>query len=278
MNPLAKALGRDTHEYQVGVPWAGLNDLIQPLRGNLIIGLGAPGVGKSAFSLSWALSNDDPSLLISLDTDLSTQALRSAAIVHDVTIDQVKADPSRYARLLEVHPRIRKVRAYDIGVTSRDVFDMVKAEEEFWGMPPSLTIVDNIANLIRDGGYEDYRRLFVELHRVARMADTCILALHHVGRQDAKATGQGQGLTLWSGHYSGEQEAEMVLGLYSKGDQDLTVQVLKNRSGRADPTGHLSTSLIFEKSKMLVRDLNMNERSVIQVRQYREEQAARLKA
>lgn len=269
MNSLAKALARDTHEYKVGVPWSGVGDVIHPLRGNLIICLGAPGVGKSAFALNWALGIEETSLLVSLDTDLATQALRAAAIISGKPMDEIKKAPQNFVTRLETDPKVRKVRAYDIGTTPRDVLGLIRAEEEFWGEPPALTVVDNISNLVREGGYEDYRKLFVELHRVARAGDSCILALHHVGRQDAKNT-QGSGkLTLWSGQYSGEQEAEIVLGLTSR-DNVLDIAVLKNRSGRADPSGQLSSELAFEKDKMLVRDWSQEERAFVSLAQYRQ--------
>lgn len=268
MNSLAKALARDTHEYKVGVPWSGVGQMVHPLRGNLIICLGAPGVGKSAFALNWALGIEEPSLLVSLDTDLATQGLRAASIISGKPMDEIKKAPQKYVNQLETSPKVRKVRAYDIGTQPRDVLGMIRAEEEFWGQPPALTVVDNISNLVREGGYEDYRRLFVELHRVARSGDTCVLALHHVGRQDAKQTQNSGKLSLWSGQYSGEQEAEIVMGLTAK-DNVLDVAILKNRSGRADPSGQLSTDLCFEKDKMLVRDWTKEEQAYVALTQYK---------
>lgn len=269
MNSLAKALARDTHEYKVAVPWKGVGRMVHPLRGNLIIALGAPGVGKSAFALNWALGIEEPSLLVSLDTDMATQALRAASIISGKPMDEIKKAPTKFVNRLETSPQVRKVRAYDIGTSPRDVLGMIRAEEEFWGKSPALTVVDNISNLVREGGYEDYRRLFVELHRVARAGDTCILALHHVGRQDAKGTQTSGKLTLWSGQYSGEQEAEIVLGLTSH-DNTLDVSILKNRSGRADPSGALAAGLVFEKDKMLVREWTQEESAFAALAEYKQ--------
>lgn len=243
MNALSKALGQDITAYKVPVPFLGLDKQIQPLRGNMAIIFGSPGVGKSAFSLNWALRMEEHSCIISLDTDITTQAIRSASVLSGVHMDQVKADPKKWSKYLETYAN--KVRCYDLGMTVKDILSIIRAEEEFWGDPPALTIVDNVANLVRDGGYEEYRRIFVELHRVARMGNTCILALHHIGR--GSATQVGKPLNLFSGQYSGEQEAELVLGLWrpSMENTDVNISVLKNRQGEAVPDGSMYSTLGF---------------------------------
>src|SRR3990167_5107362 len=77
---LAAALRKDVTKSRVPVPWASLSGIIHPLRGNLIIVLGAPGIGKSALELNWLLlTMQMPGLMLSLDTDLVTQGLRTAS-------------------------------------------------------------------------------------------------------------------------------------------------------------------------------------------------------
>lgn len=229
---------------------------MEPLRGSLCVVLGQPGVGKSAFALNWALTIPSPSVLMSLDTDLTTQAIRSASIVSGTSMADVKQNPKAWSQYL--NQKVQQVRAYDIHVSPREVLSIIEAEREFWGVSPALTIIDNVSNFLTDGGYEEYRKLFVDLHRIARKGDTFILALHHVTRS-AKA---GEPLTMASGQYAGEQEAEMVLGLWSKDEDYMNVSILKNRSGRADPSGNLHTSLRFNRETMQVRDLSPEDQAM----------------
>lgn len=255
MNALAKALARDTRTYRVDNPWKSLG-FLEPLRGSLCVVLAQPGVGKSALSLNWCLGIDSPSLLVSLDTDLTTQAIRAAAIDSGKPMSHIKTNPKAWA--LYLSRKAERVRAYDIDVGPRDLIGMIRAEEEFWGVAPAITVVDNISNMVREGDYQEYRRLFVDLHRTARIGDTFVLALHHVNRGPSP----GSPLKMDDGQFSGEKEAEMVLGLWSKSEETLNVSVLKNRQGRADPTGHLYATLKFDKNNMQIRDMSQEEEAL----------------
>lgn len=255
MSGLSKALSRDARTYRVGVPWKGLS-VLEPLRGNLCVVLGLPGVGKSAFALNWA-THQPASCLLSLDTDLTTQAIRTASIVSGRPMRAVKDSPRAWALYLE--RQVPQVRAYDLALTPREILGLVNAEAEFWGTPPAVTVIDNVSNLIRDASYEEYRRIFMELHRVARLGDTFVLALHHVTR----SASPGAPLTLTSGQFAGEQEAEMVLGLWARDPDYLNVSVLKNRNGQADPTGNLYTTLRFDRTTMRIRDLLHEEQAYL---------------
>ena len=213
-------------------------------------------MGKSALALNWALGITSPSLLVSLDTDLTTQAIRAAAIHSGRPMTEVKTAPKAWSLYLE--RQAERVRAYDISVTAKDLLGMVNAETEFWGVAPELTIIDNVANLVREGDYQEYRKLFVDLHRIARAGDTFILSLHHVNR----GSSPGSPLKLTDGQFSGEQEAEIVLGLWSPAEGFLNVSILKNRSGQADPTGQLYITLRFDHENMQIRDLTQSEQAM----------------
>jgi hypothetical protein len=238
------------------VPWKSLAQL-EPLRGSLCVVLAEPGGGKSAFALNWAARLLAPSAVLSLDTDLTTQAVRTAAILGQTPMDVVKQNPVAWSNFLK--QRAAHVRMYDVNVNARETLQLVNAETEFWGEPPVITVIDNVSNLVREGGYEEYRNLFVSLHRVARMGNTFVLALHHVTRGHV---GRHVPLTLASGQYSGEQEAELVLGLWSKHPDYMNVSVLKNRLGQADASGRLYSSLRFDRPLMSIRDMTDTEKAV----------------
>lgn len=242
MSTWARALLRRSGS-SLFVPW----ELgIQPVRGNLLVAFGPPGVGKSLFGLNWALSLPVPSLIVSLDTDLHTQAQRAVGILSKTPLRLVRAFPTVYARYLE--SKVNGCRIVDLQLTTKEINELVIAEEEYHGVVPSLVVVDNVSNIVKDTSYESYRNAIVDLQKIARMRDTTVLALHHVTRGAARE----ERLTLHSGQYSGEQEAEIVLGLWREGER-INVGVLKNRNGRADPSGRLTFPLVLDHETMVMK-------------------------
>jgi hypothetical protein len=147
------------------------------------------------------------------------------------------------------------IQFFDRFLRIGELSEVIAAQTEYWGESPALTIVDNVSNLIREGGYEEYRKVFVELHRLARQQDTLVVALHHVNRGLI-----GSQVVLTSGQYSGEQEAEIVLGLSnSRKMHTLDVAILKNRYGPAHAKGHMRVQLSFNKENMQIDDLTEDQ-------------------
>jgi len=223
----AAALKR-RNESPVSVPWQlGFT----PLRGNLVTVMGAPGVGKSLFGLNWCLNVPELSVLVSLDTDMPTQALRACSILTGVPSSAVLERPEAWARVLE--RKNLRCRMYDITMTVKDINDLVVAETEYWGSTPGLVVVDNVANLVSEMSYEQFRSVFIGLQKVARLRSTVVVALHHVKRDSSSGP-----LSLHSGSFAGEQESEVVIGLW-RSSGGLSAGILKNRNGQADPSGNL---------------------------------------
>lgn len=240
-----KALLRRTGAV-VSPPWS---IGIEPVRGNLAVVMGNPGVGKSVFTLNWALLSPYPSVVISLDTDVHTQAVRAASILTGTNQSIVREQPAAFSIFLK--RRLKHCRIYDISLRTKDINDLLIAEEEYWGEPPPLVVVDNVSNIVPETSYEAYRNVFIELQKVARLRDTFIIACHHIRR--GTSTVKSQRLSLHSGQYAGEQEAEMVLGLW-RSQQGIEVGVLKNRNGIADPDGGLSFPVVLDGDTMRVSE------------------------
>lgn len=224
---------------EVPVPW---NLGIHPMRGNLMVVMGSPGVGKSLFALNWCLGIQEPSLLLSLDTDMATQAVRACSILAGVPQERIMKQADVWAQYLDRKNLL--CRMYDLNMDTKDLNDLVLAEMEYWGAVPALVVVDNVSNVVTEMGYEAYRSAFLGLQKVARIRGTAVVALHHVKRDSSSGA-----LSLHSGQYSGEQEAEIVLGLWRTGPS-LRVGVLKNRNGPSDPTGQQSIPLNLSHSTL----------------------------
>lgn len=232
---------------EIPIPW---NLGIHPMRGNLMVVMGSPGVGKSLFALNWCLTMEQPSLLLSLDTDMATQASRACSILAGVTQQQVSARPLAWAQYLD--RKNLMCRMYDLNLGTQELNELVKAEEEYWGVAPGLVIVDNVSNVVKEMSYEAYRSSFLGLQKVARMRGCVVVALHHVKRDSSSGA-----LSLHSGQYSGEQEAEVVLGLWRSGPV-LQVGVLKNRNGPSDPSGYLSKPLTLSHQTLRMEEADVN--------------------
>lgn len=234
----------------VAVPWPGLGEIIQPGPGHLVMMLGAPGVGKSALSLYWGLNVGGPAVIVSQDTDLTTQAARTCAAFTGVSMETVKQDIPRWQSYLRANVRQLPLM-YDHPIKSSDVSDLVYAAEEYYGETPAVVVIDVLKNVVAEKSYEGYITAIEDLHRAARRHGTCIFVLHHVNRQGRNASGT-KPVRLDDGQYGGEGDAEIVLGLWTPKwqedpinpgqwipllDPTLRVSVLKNRFGRKDPEG-----------------------------------------
>lgn len=207
---------------------------------------------------------DEPTLIVSQDTDLATQAARVVASLTGVEFSQVKDDLAKWEAYLATSATSLPMMV-DHPVDASEVDGLLTAAEEFYGVVPRLVVVDVWRNVVRGGAYEDYMDAIRELHRVARRRHTTIVVLHHVNRQGGNSDGT-KPIRLSDGKYGGEDEAEIVLGLSTpKWVEDtlygsihvhepiLRVAVLKNRNGPKDPEGrdvYVDLSIDYERMRI----------------------------
>lgn len=230
MKAIARAL--EAPQAPLSVPWRGLRPLIELEPGFFVLGLAAPGVGKSVFALNWALKLGRPSLFISTDTDLRTQAKRCYSCLTEEPLDGV--DLTRAREFLQNLKQ--QVRWVDEVGGVMDLAEIIEAEQEFLGETPALVIVDVVDDLVAED-HAAYKQAFKVLHRMARKYGTVIFGLHHIRRGQA---GSGTSpVSMDDGTYTGEQTAEVVLGMWKTRVVEhgaivdrFAVAVLKNRTGR----------------------------------------------
>lgn len=235
MKAIARAL--EAPQTVLPVPWEPLRKLIELEPGFFVLGLAAPGVGKSVFALNWALGLGRPSLFVSTDTDLRTQAKRCYAYLTQEELDGIS--PAVAKEFLEKQKQ--QVRWVDELNGVMDLAEIIEAEREFLGQTPALVIVDVVDDLVTEEDHSSYKKAFKVLHRMARKYGTVIFGLHHIRRGEA-AKGTSP-VSMDDGTFTGEQTAEVVLGLWKSAvsgggvlPQDtLSVAVLKNRTGRVPP-------------------------------------------
>lgn len=239
------------------------------LRGQLCLICSGPGTGKSAFALNYALKARVPTLYFSADSDAFTQLSRSLSSLIGWKLEDagravlggdLGADAER--RLSEIPIRF----VYDASPNLDTIERTMMAYEEVYGDYPSLVIVDNITN-VRSGDAETddpftgLESLMDYLHTMGRQTDACVFGLHHVtgGYNNADKAIPLSGV---KGQIT--RVPEMVLTLHKRlsgfDSETLCVSVVKNRGGKADPSGDNYAELEFIGDAMQIRDFSSFKR------------------
>lgn len=235
----------------IKVPWTGLQQLITPGPGHLVTVLGATGVGKSSFALLWELALEEPSIYLSLDSDLATQAARVASSLSGIPFDDVRKNVAAWQEFLLTRQRTLPMMI-DAPVLAKDVSQVVESFEEFYSIKPELVVIDNLKDVVEADTYEAHRAAVRELHRVAKRYGTTLLVLHHINRSSLAGEGT-RPPSIRDGQFTGEQDSEFMLGLWQSdflGQTMLNIRVLKNRFG---PHG-MDVQLQFDQSRMRLYD------------------------
>jgi predicted ATP-dependent serine protease len=233
---------------KVDIPFRGLADLVNLKTGQLVVIGGAPGSGKSHFAANWAWRAQMPVIYWAMDDSTTTletlTALASGRRTSEVSFEG-DAQPYWVDYLRKKGKRedlIPLTRAR----TVQDLKARLEAYEEWLMETPPLVLVDNTYNLKVEGSnYMEngfYAEVLPEVLELAKEKGTCIALLHHIKRAgDAIGT---HPLRMNDLLFAGEREAAHVWGIYHREDKrQMTVQVLKQRNGKADPNGGLSVRL-----------------------------------
>lgn len=227
----------------IPLPWPELQ--IRPGPGDVVLVTAGPGAGKSFIALNWAVhlaQKGMPVLVISTDTDYSDQAVRTCALLSGKPSHVIEANREAWAEWLHEQAEL-PIRWSELPLTSDQIQDFLRAEVEFLGETPVLVVVDVLTDML--GGAEEnvgeVRRIVRELKKAAKKFRTTVVVLHHIKR--GKAANGTSTVTLQDGLYGGEQDAQIVLGLWRPAEQTMTVATLKNRRGVANADGFLNADL-----------------------------------
>lgn len=232
------------------------------LRGQLILVVAGPGTGKSAFVLTYALKSRAPTLYFSADSDAFTQLARAAAIVGGWTTDRA-SEAVRNGTLGDLSADLAEIPIrfnYSADPSLMQINDSILAYHELYDDYPGLIVVDNITN-VRTGNndgdpFSGLESLMDSLHKLARETGSCVLCLHHVQGQYNDAA---KPIPLSGVKGQITRVPEMVLTLHRPVDDYgpgvLNVSTVKNRGGKADPSGIDFVSLSFEGDTMTIKDM-----------------------
>ena len=217
---------------------------------------GTPGAGKSTLALAIALRAKVPTLYISADTNAHTMAMRLLSMIIN--------KPQSEAEMLLVQDvdTSRKVInnssghifwSFESAPTLSDLDQEVEAFEELWGCAPTLIVIDNLMDIANDGGEEfaAMRSTIKELKYLARDTNAAVLLLHHT--KESYVGNPCQPRSALQGMVA--QLPALICTVGTNAPGFIAVAPVKNRYGKADPTGDTAFWLQFNPEIMDVSDI-----------------------
>jgi len=227
-------------------------------RGEVNLIAAAPGAGKSSLALAIAVRLNVPTLYISADTNAHTMAMRVGAMVGGFTQSQaeymMQAQPEQFGEILASNSHL--FWSFDSTPTLKDLDDEVAAFETQWGTSPTLIIVDNLMDIAMDG-HEEFagmRAVMKELKYLARDTNAALLVLHHT--KESFSGNPCQPRSAIQGMVNQLPAMICTVAQEQIGDDNyLCVAPVKNRYGKADPSGNTYMRLLFHPESMQIMDV-----------------------
>lgn len=233
-------------------------------RGQLHLVAAAPGVGKSAFILNYAVKAPVASLYFSADSDAFTQLTRIVSIQTGLGQDEAanlvrSGDLEKHEEALKGLP-VRFL--YDAYPKLEDIIGALESYEELYGAYPELVIIDNLTNVWSEQSettgdrFASLNIVCEELDGLAKKYQTAVIALHHVTGSNNDSV-RPVSLAGIMGQVAKIPVQVLTLHKINNPTLDydsLRVSAVKNRGGKADPSGETYAELEFEGGKMDVRD------------------------
>ena len=217
---------------------------------------GTPGAGKSTLALALALRSKVPTLYISADTNAHTMAMR--------LLSMITGKPQSDAELLlnnDVDGSRKIINeasghifwSFESAPTLADIDQEVLAFEELWGCAPTLIVVDNLMDVANDGGEEfaGMRSTIKELKYLARDTNAAVLVLHHT--KESYVGNPCQPRSALQGMVA--QLPALICTVGTNAPGYIAVAPVKNRYGKADPSGDTAFWLQFNPEIMDVSDI-----------------------
>ncbi|WP_018687032.1 hypothetical protein [Actinokineospora enzanensis] len=222
------------------------------------------GTGDRAERAGWV---DGPAVLANAhyaDSDAFEQLKRSVSILTGWTQER-SAKLILEDRVADVSDKLTGLPIrinYNASPTLDVIESQLEAYQEVYGDYPDLVVIDNVTNVRFDraNGDDDpfsgLESLMDYLHSMARETEACVIGLHHVTGQ---FNDSAKPIPLSGVKGQITRVPELVLTLHKKPGNDyipdtLCVSTVKNRGGKADPSGSTFVELDFDGETMTIRD------------------------
>ena len=232
------------------------NNQIVFRRAELSMIAGTPGAGKSTLALALALRMQRPTLYVSADTNAHTMAMRLYSMMEGV--DQGEAEKVMNEDPIKVKRRLWEARhiqwSFESAPSLTDLDEETKAFEELYGINPEVIVVDNLMDITGSHGGEEFagmRQVMHELKYLARDTNAAVIVLHHTKESfpgtPCQPRSAVQGMV--------NQLPALILTVGQENNGLFGVAAVKNRYGKADPSGNSPVWLQFSPSSMFIADL-----------------------
>jgi len=217
---------------------------------------GTPGAGKSTLALAIALRAKVPTLYISADTNAHTMAMRLLSMIINKPQSEAEmllVDDVENSRKVINNSSGHIFWSFESAPTLSDLDQEVEAFEELWGCAPTLIVIDNLMDIANDGGEEfaAMRSTIKELKYLARDTNAAVLLLHHT--KESYVGNPCQPRSALQGMVA--QLPALICTVGSNAPGFIAVAPVKNRYGKADPTGDTAFWLQFNPEIMDVSDI-----------------------
>ena len=215
---------------------------------------GQPGAGKSTLALALALRMQAPTLYLSADTNAHTMAMRLYSMITGNSQSDsekiISENPEQAKQALAQASHI--YWSFDSNPGLGDIDDEVTAIEELLGEPPALIIVDNLMDVAMDGSEEfgGMRSAMKELKYLARDTNAAVLVLHHT--KESYSADPCPPRSAVQGMVNQLPALILTIGQHQ---EMMAVAPVKNRYGKADPSGNTPVWLRFNPEYMYLADL-----------------------
>lgn len=237
------------------------NNTVHFRRSQLGVIAAAPGVGKSLVSLTLAMRAKIPTYYFSADSDESVMYIRAAAMLtgwstRDIEHQIKTGNLETIDAQLNGHDHIRF--NFDASPSMDDIDEELTAFASAYGEYPGLIVVDNIRNVFDpDGEKGSVEGVIDFLNERAKETKACTIGLHHVtGAYDDGNTPVP--LSGLMGKISKVPATIITLNrnpqLEMNGAQTMNLSPVKNRGGKADPSGQWQIPLTAQMDRMHLED------------------------
>ena len=215
---------------------------------------GMPAAGKSMLALSLAVRAQVPTIYLSADSHMHTQAMRLISMVTNTeqSIVESSMEDRLWAKsVLSDHDYLRW--SFNSAPSARDIVEEVEAHITLTSRPPELFIVDNLTDCLVDGDeFGGMRSFMKDLKFAAREYSMATLVLHHTSEAWNLQPGQCPPRSSLQGKVA--QTPALVLTVR---DQDgfLGVCPVKNRYGPSAPNGDNPTWFRYDPASCQVSEI-----------------------
>lgn len=227
-------------------------------RGQLHLIAAGPGTGKSAFTANLVFKAGAPCFYFSADSDAFTQYVRVGAIATGFTtieVEQLIADGNTDSlnAVLQGHAHIRW--NFNASPTLDVIEEELQAYADLYGWP-HVVVIDNVTNIVDETaaeGHQGLEQINDYLHELARATGAAVIGLHHV----TGPYNDGVDPIPLSG-IKGQigRVPEGILTIHKAGNEfeglRLNVSIVKNRGGKADPSGMTFAELDWQPERMAI--------------------------